>query len=89
MNLALIIELCLVQAAESRQTQLTLRLVREELLSKDYNCRIENPSVDLESQAVEKSAAAPETRGSNRPAAIGALSHALDLLGIEILNRKP
>jgi hypothetical protein len=88
MNLALIVELGLVHAAESCQAQLTLRIVREELLSKHYDCRIEYPSVGSESEAIEKICRRSRNERVQSPGCNSALPGVLDLPGIEFLDRK-
>lgn len=89
MNLALIVELCLVQATESCQAQLALWIVREKSLPKNHNRRIEYPSIGAESQAFEKIRYRSRNERIQSPRRDGALSRVLDLRGIEILDSKP
>ncbi len=89
MNLALIVELCLVQATESRQAQLTLWVVREKSLSKNHNCRIEYPPIGPKSQPLEKIRHRSRDERIQSPRRYGAPSRVLDLSGIEILYVEP
>ena len=88
MKLALIQELVLINATESRQPQLALRIMRQEIAPENYYRRIDESSAKPQSQSVQNVSQIVSRRVGRQPAACDpGLNRPANLRGVQCVDR--
>ena len=88
MKLALIQELVLINATESRQPQLALRIMRQEIAPENYYGRIDESSAKPQSKSVQNVSQIVSRRVGRQPAACDpGLNRPANLRGVKFIDR--